>query len=344
MKRRNFLEKTLATSGALLVPGASVAAINHGAGKNEVPIYKNDHETVFDEVIIERPVSGQPHKGKVLAVIQPHCDDIPIFAGGTVAKLIDEGYTGYLIRTTNDDAAGSGKNYGEVVSNNEFDTEEVARVLGLKKTYHLNYRNHNMDENNIQEIKARMIFLIRMLKIDTVICYDPWAPYENNPDHYITGRALEAAITPAGSHLDYPEQLDLVKPHSVAERYFFTRRGPQYVNRIVDISKYIDKKVESNMVNVTQGPAGKNGSILRKKLAAEGKSLPILGNDDRTADFNYIKHFVLDIESPRLRFAPSDKKIGEKYGLEWAERFHYIGPLHSNQDDYITKNAVPLKK
>jgi LmbE family N-acetylglucosaminyl deacetylase len=212
MKRRNFLEKTLATSGALLVPGASIAAMNSTASVNEAPVDKNDNETIFDEVIIERPLKGKPHLGKVLAVIQPHCDDIPIFAGGTVAKLIDEGYTGYLIRTTNDDAAGSGKNYGEVVANNEADTEAVARVLGLKKTYHLNYRNHNMDENNIQEIKARMIFLIRMLKIDTVICYDPWAPYENNPDHYITGRAVEAAITPAGSHLDYPEQLDLVKP------------------------------------------------------------------------------------------------------------------------------------
>ncbi len=344
MKRRNFLEKTFATSSAILIPGASIAAINDKAKAKEAPADKNDNETIFDEVVIERPLKGKPHQGKVLAVIQPHCDDIPIFAGGTVAKLIDEGYTGYLIRTTNDDAAGRGKNYGEVVANNEADTEAVAKVLGLKKTYHLNYRNHNMDENNIQEIKSRMIFLIRMLKVDTVICYDPWAPYENNPDHYITGRAVEAAIGPAGSRLDYPEQMDLLDAHGVSERYFFTRRGPQHVNRIVDISNYIDKKVESNMVNVTQGPGGNNGSRLRKKLAAEGKVLPILGDDDRTADFNYIKHFVLDIESPRLRYSPSDKKIGEKYGLEWAERFHYIGPVHSYQEDYITKNAVPVKK
>ena len=63
-----------------------------------------------DDIYIERPESGKPHKGKVLAAIQPHCDDIPIFAGGTVAKLIQEGYTGYMIRTTNDDAAGIGKN------------------------------------------------------------------------------------------------------------------------------------------------------------------------------------------------------------------------------------------
>jgi hypothetical protein len=61
-----------------------------------------------DSIVIERDVPGQPHRGKVLAAIQPHADDIPIFAGGTVAKLIREGYTGYLIRMTNDDHAGPG--------------------------------------------------------------------------------------------------------------------------------------------------------------------------------------------------------------------------------------------
>lgn len=342
MKRRNFIENTLLTGGAILAPAAAIAATSGQAEKTVKPQDISDNFTIFDEVVIERPVAGKPHKGKVLLAVQPHCDDIPIFAGGTVAKLIDEGYTGYLLRTTNDDAAGSGKTYGEVVLNNEKDTEEVARVLGLKKVYHLNYRNHNMDEYGIQEIKQRIIFLIRMLKVDTVICYDPWAPYENNPDHYITGRAIEAAIGAAGSHLDYPEHLDIMKPHSVSERYFFTRRGPQHVNRIVDISKYIDKKIESNIVNVTQGPAGKSGSELRQKLAAQGKKLPILGDDDHTADYNYVKHFVLDIDSPRLRYSPSDKVVGAKYGLEWAERFHYIGPVPSGQTDYIAKNAVKL--
>ena len=41
--------------------------------------------------------------GKVLAAIQPHSDDIALLCGGTVAKLIQEGYTGYMIRATNDD-------------------------------------------------------------------------------------------------------------------------------------------------------------------------------------------------------------------------------------------------
>jgi LmbE family N-acetylglucosaminyl deacetylase len=55
------------------------------------------------EVVIERPLTGQPHSGKVLAAVQPHADDIPHFAGGTVAKLVSEGYSGYLIRTSNDE-------------------------------------------------------------------------------------------------------------------------------------------------------------------------------------------------------------------------------------------------
>lgn len=338
MKRRDFLGKGF-VSGAMLAPITTIAAATQGSTeadkKGKLNLENNE------EVVIERAAKGKPHQGKVLAAIQPHCDDIPLFAGGTVAKLIHEGYTGYLIRTTNDDAAGSGNTFGEVVTNNERDTEAVAQKLGLKKVYHLNYRNHNMDEYGIQEIKSRLILLFRMLKIDTVICYDPWAPYENNPDHYITARAVEAAIGPAGAR-DYPEQLDLVQPHPVVEKYYFTRRGPQHVNRIVDITNFIDKKVESNMVNVTQGPGGNSGSRLRKKLAAAGKRLPLLGNDDRSADFNYIKHFVLDMDSAKLRLSPSDKVIGAKYGLEWAEQFHYIGHIPSVQEDYIQKNAVPL--
>ena len=66
-------------------------------------------------MIIEHSQEGKPHEGKILAAIQPHSDDIPIFAGGTVAKLIDEGYTGYLIRTSNDDHAGVGGTVGEVI-------------------------------------------------------------------------------------------------------------------------------------------------------------------------------------------------------------------------------------
>ena len=37
-------------------------------------------------------------------------------------------------------------------------------------------------------------------------------------------------------------------------------------------------------------------------------------------------------------FIERDKRIGAKYGLEYAEEFHYIGPDHS-LDEYIRTNA-----
>jgi LmbE family N-acetylglucosaminyl deacetylase len=324
MKRRNFISKNLAFGA--LIP-ASYASMGFSNPKTGNPSGSIDSEA---DVVIERLSEGRPHKGKVLAVIQPHCDDIPIYAAGTVAKLIYEGYTGYLIRTSNDEAAGTGRSMGERVLNNEKDNEAVAKVLGLKKTYDLNYSNHRMDEYNIQEIKGRLIFLFRYLKVDTLICYDPWGQYEENPDHYITARAVEAARWMAGMSTDYAEQLEVIQPHTVTEMYYFAR-GPQLVNRIVDISKFIDIKVESNVVCQTQGPGGDNGARLRRKLADEGKKLSLLGNDDHTANYNYIKEFVLD----------SDKKTGEKYGLAWAEPFHYIGPVPDRINEYIRKNAVP---
>ena len=85
---------------------------------------------------MERAAEGRPHVGKVLAAIQPHADDVPLFAGGTVAKLIREGYTGYLIRVTNDEMTGGGTR-GEGVLHNEQDNDAVAGALGLTKSYSL---------------------------------------------------------------------------------------------------------------------------------------------------------------------------------------------------------------
>ena len=335
MKRRNFISKNIALGA--IIPGAYASM-----GFTEEESDRQKMGTISEnDVFVEKLLEGQPNKGKVLAVIQPHNDDIPLFAAGTVAKLIYEGYTGYLIRTSNDEAAGKGNTMGERVLNNEKDNDEVARVLGLKKVYNLNYSNHRMDEYNIQEIKGRLIFLFRLLKVDTLICYDPWGTYEENPDHYITARAVEAARWMAGMNTDYPEQLEVVEPHSVKEMYYFAR-GPQIVNRVVDISKFIDIKVKSTIACKTQGPGGDNGSLLRKNLAEKGKRLPVLGEDDNTANFNYVKEFVMDIDSEYFRGIPSDRKTGERYGLNWAECFHYIGPASSLIDGYIEKNAVTI--
>jgi hypothetical protein len=51
---------------------------------------------------------------------------------------------------------------------------------------------------------------------------------------------------------------------------------------------------------------------------------------------------MLDKYSESIRGVPSDKQTGEKYGLEWAERFRYFGPASSGLKEYINKNAEKL--
>jgi len=158
----------------------------------------------------------------------------------------------------------------------------------------------------------------------------------------VTAQVVESACWMAASSRDYVEQLAAgLEPHGVREKYYFAR-GPQLINRVVDISATIDQKVECNRVNVTQGPAGESGARLRAQLASKKQRLPILGNDDDTANRQYIKQIVLDIDSERLRGVPSDKALGRRFGFEWAEAFHYIGPTVNRLDQYVAQNATSL--
>lgn len=321
MNRRRFVTYSAAAGAGL----PSVAASPQASATRKAVTLPTE------EVIIERAVSGQPHAGKVLAVIQPHSDDISIFASGTVAKLVKEGYTGHLIRVTNDDMAGPGT-IGETVLANERDNDEVARVLGLQRVFNLNYNNHRMDTVSPVELRARFIFLFRLLQVDTIVCYDPWGHYEENPDHYVTARAVESAGWMAGSSKDYTEYLAAgLKLKGVREHYYFAR-GPQLVNRVVDTSSTIETKIDCLCANKAQGPGGNHGARLRASLAKRKLRLPALGKDDRTANREYARLFLLD----------QDRANGARYGLEYAELYHYIGPRPNRMNDYIEREAVPL--
>jgi LmbE family N-acetylglucosaminyl deacetylase len=291
---------------------------------------------------IERPRSGLPHKGKVLLAIQPHSDDVALLCSGTVAKLIQEGYTGYMIRATNDDMGddvGEPGTVGENVLRNEREVAEQTRVLGLQRDFALNYNNHRMSDISRNELICRLIFLIRALKIDTVFCYDPWGHDEENPDHYVLGHCVEAACWMAGRIHDYPEQfITGLTTHAVTDKYYYARHPD--ITRVVDITSTVEKKIDANICNVAKGPGGHHGSKLRAELAKQGKKLALLGDDDRTADRNYIREFVL----------ASNRALGKKYGVEYAEVFHYVGPANaevggssSRVDDYVKQHATPLR-
>ncbi|MFC1541756.1 PIG-L deacetylase family protein [Candidatus Latescibacterota bacterium] len=334
MERRKFMSRTIAGSAI----AGSAAFLS---GPQSANATQSSYFTFANDLVIEGEVSGKPHKGKVLMAIHPHVDDVPLYCAGTVAKLIDEGYTGYLLKTTNDEE--NVKTTGEGVVGNDEANNEIARVLGLKKAYNIGYRKHRMVNIAVQELKMQLIFLFRLLKVNTVFCIDPWSHYDENYDHVVTAQAVEEARWHSSQGEDYPEHMKTgLSSINVNEVYWYGR-GPQLVDRVVDISSYIDKKVETNVSNRVWGPSLNRGTRLRERLAKENKKLSILGNDDHTANFQFIKQFQME----------GEKTLGNKFGFEYAEAYHYIGRSLSDPviregftptlEDYIDKYAEPLR-
>src|SRR5260370_20409825 len=131
-----------------------------------------DHNS--DNITVVRQQAGRPHAGKVFAAVHAHASDVPHYAAGLCAKLMAEGYTGYLIRTTNDEKSGAGSIAQNILSN-EQEHLKMAEVLGFKDVFDLYYRNHFMDGIAAVEIQSRLDLLLRMLKGDNVICLHPSA-------------------------------------------------------------------------------------------------------------------------------------------------------------------------
>jgi len=281
--------------------------------------------------VIEKAVSGQPHKGKVFVAVHAHLDDVAYFAGGLCAKLIGEGYTGYLVRTTNDEHSGGSTNAHNILSNEE-EHGKMAAALGFKDVFELYYRNDRMEEISKVDLRARLMLIYRMVKADTVLCFHPDAPGQH-ADHLITGRmAAEAASLCANASENWEHVEAGFAARAIGERYYFSTSADAPFNRVVDIGPHIEKKIDAIAECKSRG-GGNLGSQLRARLAQQGKKLPLLGNGDRTADREYIRHFLLD----------DSRDAAKPHNLQFAERFYYVDdrpPARTKVDEYIAKNAV----
>ena len=148
----------------------------------------------------------------------------------------------------------------------------MASVLGFKDVFDLSYRHNRMNGVSSTDLRGRLILIFRMLKVDTLITFNPWAQGEENPDRWVTARAAEEASSMCGIANEYPEYLEAgIMPHSVSQRYYFYARPEQPYNVVVDVSSHIEKKVDAIVECKSQG-GGNTGSLLRARLTKQGQT------------------------------------------------------------------------
>ncbi|MDF2670159.1 MAG: bacillithiol biosynthesis deacetylase BshB1 [Paenibacillus sp.] len=259
---------------------------------------------MLTSITVEHWDDGLPHAGKVFAAVFPHSDDFTFFAGGTLLKMIKEGYKGYFIRLTNDEKDSYDLSIGETIYRIEKETQQVAQLFGIEKVYDFNYKNHYMDYTQLTEIRHRLITLFRFLKVDTVVSFDPWGHYEENPEHYLTGKIVEAACWMSGRQSDLPELKDMnLLPHFVTEKYYVAR-GPQLTNRVVDITSVLDMKRKAIALHAT--PIDNMWKVYLEKHPNDTGRFK---TKEEFMEVTFIEEFSTPLEN-----------------LQYNEKFHYIGP------------------
>ena len=213
---------------------------------------------------------------KRLLCIQPHPDDIDIGAGGTIARMAENGTEVIYLTVTDDSAAyrdaGITRQEGPLFARKE-EQQAAGDILGVKDYYWLDYP----DAGDWPTIAARndIIKTIRTVQPDFVMTVDPWLPYEAHRDHAKCGLAAsEAVLLHNYMFIRTDEQIDKAyTPYQMdGIAYTFTAKPNTFVN----IDDFRETKFKAISAHKSQYPKSKLNHLkqydgMRCRKLAENK-------------------------------------------------------------------------
>ena len=158
-----------------------------------------------------------------LLAIFAHPDDESYTAAGTLASYAAQGVDVHLICATKGEAGTISDPklaYRDVLGAvREEELRESCRTMGIHQPHFLGYRDsgmagssdnrdpHCLNMARSDEVIARVVYLIRLLRPDVIVTYDQEGVY-GHPDHVAMSRYTEAAFQAAGDPTRYPDQLN----------------------------------------------------------------------------------------------------------------------------------------
>jgi LmbE family N-acetylglucosaminyl deacetylase len=218
-------------------------------------------------------------KFKRALVVSAHPDDPDIGAGGSVARLADNGTEVVYVVVTDGSQGGEDPKQkdSELVAIREKEQKAAARVLGVKKVEFLGYKDgHVMPDLKLRRDIVRMI---RKYKPELVITHMPGRVLDqpmggSHPDHIAVGEATLAAVYPDSRNPRAFRSLlkEGLDAHEVKEVWIPFWKSGDY---LVDISSTLDRKIEALKKHKSQvAKPGKEWDFekwLRKRHSEVGK-------------------------------------------------------------------------
>jgi LmbE family N-acetylglucosaminyl deacetylase len=252
---------------------------------------------------------------KTVLVIVAHADDMEFMAGGTIAKMADLGYDICEVIATNNERGTLDPDWSArfTAETRMEEARRAARVLGVNPNIEfLGYEDGRLSETPLNELREKCMRAIRRHRPDIIFTWDPHAPYEDHQDHRAVAWAATEAATFSHFPLYHPEHREEgLAPHYVGERYYFAK-APRDVNKTVDISAYIDRKIDALCQHVCQMEM--TVMELQVQLAASGLELPSLAGADP-------RNYRPLIETQIKTWGAS---VGRRAGFAYGEEFRRV--------------------
>jgi len=193
------------------------------------------------------------HNGKKLLSVLAHPDDETFGMGGTLALYAQQGVEVHLICATRGELGDIDDEYKERIKSAAcLRTQELrcaTKILGIDQLHILNYRDSGMpgSEANghpkalaaqpIDQVAAEVAHLIRQIRPDVVVTFDPIGGYRH-PDHIAIQLATEKAFElAADTDFDDPSGLPPFQP----EKLFYHTINRTFLRIVVWVLRLIGK-------------------------------------------------------------------------------------------------------
>jgi len=125
-----------------------------------------------------------------ILVISPHPDDEVLGCGGTIARMSQEGHRVYVLIVTRAYTPDWSK---EFIENRKKEIKKAHKLLGVHKTYYLNYPTVKLDTIPKKELNDNLTRIVEQVKPDIV-----FIPHKGdlNHDHRILFESSLVALRP----------------------------------------------------------------------------------------------------------------------------------------------------
>ncbi len=189
---------------------------------------------------------------KTVLVLAPHPDDAEFYAGGTIAKMAEDGARVFIAIATDGRKGSFELDANTLVRERAAEARAAAQVLGAEPPILLGHADMGLDLLSPGVLRQEFIHLIRQIRPEVVITEDPYQLSEPHPDHRAVAWAASDAIHFASLPLMHPEQVaDGFQPHFVIEKYYY-RESAEGANKIVDISSTLQKRIAALLEHKSQ--------------------------------------------------------------------------------------------